>query len=147
MTQLTRWQPFGPLFPASHTFDELLRDFFAPSRKAAESTWSPRIDLKETPESYLVRAEVPGLESDGIEVTFQDGTLTLKGEKNAEETQEGENYHVYERRYGAFQRSFTFPVAVDADSVVATAENGVLTVKIRKAAEVKPRTIEVKTKD
>ena len=135
MNTLTRWTPFpGKLM------NEMLRDLAGPR---GESSWSPRIDLKETAEGYVVTAEVPGLDPKAIEITLKDKTLTLKGEKTREEKQEEETLHVLERSYGSFQRTFTFPVPIEGDSVEARSQNGILSISIKKTPEVRPRRIEI----
>ncbi len=102
------------------------------------------VDVREDAGFYYVDADVPGFERDNIDVTFENGLLTLSGERKSEETREGENYHITERRVGRFSRSFKIDAGVNEDSVEASLKDGVLTIKLAKSDDVKPRRIEVK---
>ncbi|MDX8327074.1 Hsp20/alpha crystallin family protein [Agrobacterium tumefaciens] len=104
------------------------------------------VDLVEKDDTYEVIAECPGLDAKNIEVELSNGLLTIRGEKREEKEDKQKEYHVSERRYGSFQRSFSLPVNVDADKVAATFENGILKVRLPKSAEAKKnqRKIEIK---
>lgn len=102
------------------------------------------VDVREDDDHYIVEADVPGFHKEDVEVTFEDGVLSVSGERKREESREGENYHVSERRIGKFQRSFRLPNDVDLTSVEARIHDGVLRVTLAKSEEVKPRRIEVK---
>jgi len=102
------------------------------------------VDVAENEEGFVVRASVPGINPDDVEITFEDNVLTIKGEITEEEEKEEENYHIRERRSGSFGRCIRFPVEVNAEAVEATYTNGVLTLNIPKVEEVKPKRIEVK---
>jgi HSP20 family protein len=102
------------------------------------------LDVAEQDDKFVVKASVPGINPEDIEVTFSDGVLTIKGETKADHEVKEENYHLRERRYGSFMRRITLPTNVDAEKIDATNENGVLTLTLPKAEEVKPRRIEVK---
>jgi len=122
---------------------ELYR-FFGRNGEAL-AAWAPVVDVKETADEIMVRAELPGLEPKDVNVSVQDGVLTISGEKQ-NEREEGKadtNYHLLERRYGRFERSFTLPRTVSAGGVKAEFQNGVLNVTLPKAEEAKPRKIEV----
>lgn len=109
------------------------------------SGWTPAVDVRETGDEYLVIAELPGMSPDNVEVTVENGVLSISGEKK-EEFEEGDkrsDRHVYERRYGRFQRNFSLPRSVDADGVKAEFENGLLRVTLPKAAVAKPRKIKI----
>ena len=97
----------------------------------------------EKPEAYIVKMEVPGLKAEEIDVNVAGDLLTLRGERKPEEKKEREHYHVFERRYGAFDRAFTFPVPVDAKHVEAEIEDGVLTVRVMKREEGKTARVKV----
>ena len=103
------------------------------------------IDFREDDNQYTIVADVPGLKKDDIEITIEDGVLTLRGEKKVESETDDANYHVHERRYGSFSRSFRLPTAVKDESIQANLADGVLTITIAKADEVKARRIDVKT--
>lgn len=102
------------------------------------------VDVREDADHVYLDAELPGLTADDIEITLEDGVMHLSGEKKIEREEQGENYHVAERRAGKFSRTFQLPSMVDEDNIVATLKDGVLTVTLNKREEVKPRRIEVK---
>jgi len=134
---------FGMRRELDRMFD---RHFQAPGQQAL-SAWTPVVDVQETDEAIRVSAELPGLNPADVSVTVQNGVLTISGEKK-EEYQAGReeaSYHLDERRYGRFERSFTLPRAVIADDVRAAFNNGVLTVTLPKTAEAKPRRIQIAT--
>lgn len=105
----------------------------------------PPMDIAEDGDKYTVKAEVPGMKAEDIKIDLTGRTLTLKGEKKQESETEGENWHRVERSYGSWMRRVELPQAVDAEKVSASYDDGVLTVQVSKAEEIKPRTIEVKT--
>lgn len=113
-----------------------------------ELGWSPAVEVTETADALTLTAELPGLRAGDVEIELEDDVLTLRGEKREEkeeEKTEGDvTCRVAERSYGAFSRSFTVPSTVDADTIEATFENGVLTVRMPKTAEARGRKIEVK---
>ena len=109
------------------------------------SAWAPTVDVKETGDEIVVHAELPGLNPEDVNVSVQNGVLTISGEKR-DEREEGKgdtSYHVVERRYGRFERSFSLPSTVSPTNVKANFQNGVLTVTLPKSEEAKPRRIEV----
>jgi len=106
--------------------------------------WEPSLDVTETKDAVVVKAELPGVEQKDIAVSMQDGVLTIKGEKEAEKEEKDKRYHRIERSYGAFFRAIRLPAAVDATRVTADFKNGVLTVTLPKAPEAKGTTIPVK---
>lgn len=111
---------------------------------APAGRWVPAIDVTETPETFVVETEVPGIDPKKIEISVIGDTLTVTGEKEStEETKDVVRHHV-ERTYGAFARSVTLPAAVDPDRLSATSKDGILTITLGKREEVKPRRISVK---
>lgn len=133
-------------------FNSLLRDEFFGDRDA--SAWghpwralrefNPAVDIVEKDNAYLVRAEVPGLAPENIDVQVENDVLTLRGERKYENEQETAGYRRVERSYGSFVRSFVLPKGTRLDAIDAEVENGVLTVTIPKAAAVTPHKVEVK---
>ena len=106
--------------------------------------WLPAVDIYENGKQELVlRAELPGMEREDIQVVFEDNTLTLKGERKLDHDVKQEQFHRVERAYGTFSRSFSLPPAVDASKIAAEYKNGVLTVTLPFREEAKPRTINV----
>ena len=126
-------------------FGSLLNDRFLTEGNTG-SDWIPAVEISESSDQLTLRAEMPGLSEEDIQLEFENGVLTLRGEKKAESEREGDRYHVVERRFGSFQRSFTLPRTVDSNAVEAEFANGVLTVHLPKAAEAKSRTISISTK-
>lgn len=110
--------------------------------------WSPAVDLKETEKEFMLTADLPGMKPADVTVECQDGTLTIKGEKSEEKKETGNQnrWHVYERSYGSFYRSFAFPQPVDAARSSAQFVNGVLTVIVPKAAAAKPAAHKIEIK-
>lgn len=133
------------LLAADRLFDDLWSGFGVMPN--ATSAFTPRIDVRETDDEYVVTAELPGLEEKDVELTFDDNVLTLKGEKRTDHSDESAGYKHVESVAGHFERTFAFPVEVEADKVTATAKNGILTVTLPKPADAKkePRTIPVTT--
>ena len=147
MKRLVRFSPSSDLRTLQREIDQVFDSFF-PSRgsnnDAAESGWTPRVDLAETDNAYLIQLDVPGVTKEDFNINFQDGTLTVSGERRMEETKEDENYVRVERSRGRFYRSFSLPKVVDAEQIKADYKNGVLKITIPKAEETKPRRIDVK---
>ena len=111
---------------------------------AAPKLWAPAVNVAEDEHAYHVSAELPDVPNEDVKVVVRDGTLTIKGERKAETKTEGKKYHLVERTYGGFQRSFSLPKDANGEKVTAEFENGVLNVTVPKREEVKPREIEVK---
>jgi HSP20 family protein len=108
--------------------------------------WVPPVNVEETGDELVLTAELPGLRQGDVEIELENGVLTIRGQKEEFRTEGDERrYHVWERRYGTFQRSFTLPRSVSADSISATFEDGVLHVRMPKAAEAKGRKIEIRS--
>ena len=135
---LTRWDPFRDLKGVEAEFDRMVGQAFS------KNAWVPALDIKETEERFEVTVDLPGMRSDDVEVTFEDGTLTIRGarELTREEGEEGQ-YHRIERSYGSFARSVRLPRVADPERIEASFDNGVLTVLVPKREEAKARTIEV----
>lgn len=121
----------------------LFDDFFG-RPLSTWSAWTPAADLYETPESFVLEMELPGFDLDDIELTMEKGVLSVTGERKMEEKEEDRTYHLQERSVERFTRSYALPRSVEIDKVDASFSNGVLKVLLPKAAEAKPRRIEVK---
>ena len=149
---ITKYQVRRPAYPGWNEFDEmsnrLARMFddsvFGPARTGS---WMPAVSVSETKDELLLTAELPGMTDDDIAIELENNVLTLSGEKHeVRDEGEGEDdrkYHVVERRYGSFSRSFTLPRTVDGSNIVATFDQGILTVKLPKMPEAKGRKIEI----
>ncbi|MDX1513596.1 MAG: Hsp20/alpha crystallin family protein [Gammaproteobacteria bacterium] len=110
---------------------------------AVTSHWAPAVDIKEETDRFVLRADVPGVDSKDIDITMENGVLTIKGERKREDMEQRDGYKRVERVYGSFYRRFTLPDTADADKISATNKNGVLEVTIPKQEKVQPRRIEV----
>ncbi len=108
------------------------------------SHWRPAVDIKEEADRFLITADLPGVDPKNIEITMENGVLTIKGERTSEATEEKEGYKRVERVSGTFYRRFSLPDSADAERIQATGKDGVLTVSLPKHEKVQPRRIEVK---
>ena len=151
---LTRWEPFGAIRRRGDIFSEMNRmqeemnryfdDFFGEHRRGlAEGAWLPAVDVSESENEFVVRAELPGMSHEDIDINVQENVLTLKGEKKQEKKDEKENFHRLERTYGSFSRSFTLPVGVKPEDIKATFKDGVLEVTMPKTEEANPQKIAI----
>lgn len=136
MTRIVRWNRVDPT--------ALFEEFVNRPALRWSNEWSVSLDVAENEEGYLVKANLPGVTVDDVELTLEDNVLTIKGEVKADETLEETQYHVRERRTGSFSRSVRFPVLVNSTAVTANFENGVLGLHVPKAEEAKPKRIEIK---
>lgn len=144
MNTLTSCSPvrdYG-VFPAR--FSSLADLFFGNSRGEEAKSWAPAVDVTEDANSYRITADLPDVPSSDVKVVVREGVLTVRGERKNETKTEGTKYHLVERSYGSFQRSFTLPKDANGEKVSAEFKNGVLLVTVPKREEVKPREIEVK---
>lgn len=147
MTNMTRWEPYRELATMRQMLDRFFEDDFSrfPSLwERRPDTMSLALDVAEQDDAYIVKASVPGVPAEDVEVTLTDNVLTIKGEMKADKEINEEHYHLRERRFGSFVRSVTLPTAVEADKIEAVNENGVLTLTLPKAEALKPKKIEVK---
>jgi HSP20 family protein len=153
MATLTRWEPIREWADMRSNMDRMMERFFEDPFSGNAPAWSQRnggawnlaLDVAEDADHYIVKASVPGLNPEDIEITLANNVLTIKGETKEEKESKEINWHVRERRYGSFMRNVTLPASVDANKVEATNENGVLTLRIPKAEAVKPKKIAVKS--
>ena len=118
-------------------------DLLGGTGEDAGQAWSPAVEVRETPDAIEVTAELAGVKPEDVNVDYEDGVLTVRGEKTYERRSEDERRHVFERRYGSFARAFTLPREVEVDQIAASFDAGVLTVRVPKAERAKGRTIEI----
>jgi HSP20 family protein len=152
MTVMTSWDLFDDLRSAQDELARLSRmpghwigQFGQqPGTGPASQAWAPAVDITERKDAYLVAAELPGVGTDDVEITFQDGLLTIQGERHTAADAPGEKVHRSERRYGAFRRSITLPSHVQADKIEASAQDGVLMILVPKAQEAHAKRIQVR---
>ncbi|MBW2309598.1 MAG: Hsp20/alpha crystallin family protein [Deltaproteobacteria bacterium] len=134
------------LMPDIDLFDRMFDNWNVPSLWSEESVVVPAFDISETEKEYVISGEIPGIEPKDLEVTLNDGILTVKGEKKQESEEEEENYHRVERHYGSFQRSFRLPENIKRDDLDATYKDGILKLTLPKSEESEVKKIEVKEK-
>lgn len=151
MTDLVRWNPFREAISLREAMDRLFEDSFVHpfgSWSLAGGDWQTlAVDLYETDNELVLEASLPGFTADNVEISLTGNSLTIKGEvKHEDEKKEKGRYHVRERRYQAFQRTVTLPVAINAEAAEAVFENGVLKLTLPKVEEAKPKRISVKVK-
>jgi HSP20 family protein len=134
------------MMTAQRDLDRLLRGAFSPAFGEGEvstRTWAPPVDIYENGDNLVLKAELPGLSPEDVEIRVQDNTLYLKGERKFEKEVEEQSYHRVERSYGTFTRTFSLPNSIDADKVAANYKDGVLTLTMPKKEEAKPKTIKI----
>ncbi len=150
MTVMTGWDLFEDMRAAQ---DEMLRAAARGhgwrtgqqySGGTSTSAWAPAVDISERKDAYLVTAELPGIKADEVQITFEDGLLTIQGERHFAHDSAEEKMHRTERSYGAFRRSITLPSHVEADKIEASTQDGVLQVLVPKAADVQAKRIRVR---
>lgn len=130
MRQMMRWDPFqeiAPLFPS----------------EGAMGTFMPDVDVKETPEAYVFKADLPGMKEKDVEVQLTGNRLSIRGKREEEKREEKDTYFAVERSWGSFTRTFTLPAGTNADAASADLKDGVLTVSVPKKPEVQPKSIPV----
>ena len=135
----TRPNVYDPLALARNFFG--FDTFFDTGMRKASTTFTPNFEVKETDDSFVLTADVPGIKKEEIDISLHGNVLTVSGARQAEERKEGDTYYLYERQYGSFARSFTMPQEADSDHIKAEMDNGVLTITVAKKAESKPRKI------
>src|ERR671926_1022727 len=143
---LIRWEPAREVNSLQSEMNRLFNTFFgdAPAGEGGNfRRWVPAMDLVETEDHFVLRADLPGLTEDDVKIEFDDGTLTVSGERKAEHESKNEGYYRVERAFGSFSRSLTLPQGIDPEAVTASFNNGVLEVRIPKPEQRKPRRIEI----
>jgi HSP20 family protein len=144
MNSITRWDPFRNLSTLQDQVNHLFDGSFP--RRAEDSaltTWAPAVDIYETENELVIKADLPEISEKDLDVRVENNMLTIHGERKFEEKVKEENYLRVERTYGSFSRSFSLPNTVDPEKIHAEYKNGVLTVEIPKRAESKPKQVKV----
>jgi len=151
--ELQTWKPFRELAPFREfdrmrkEMDRLWDSFFEGGlRRRAEGggEWLPSLDVSETKNELVVKAEVPGMDPKDIDISLSDGMLTIKGEKKQEKEEKQADYHLVERSYGAFTRSVQLPKEVQSEKINASYKNGILKITLPKSEEAKKKEIKIK---
>ncbi len=137
---IIRWDPFQGMTQIQNRFDRAWGSVLADR----EESWLPAVDVYDTKDAVVLKAELSGMDPDDIQIEVEDNVLTIKGERKFEEKIDEGRYYSVERRFGSFERSLALPQGVRSDDIQADYEDGVLAVRVPKAEEEKPRKIEVK---
>lgn len=142
---LIRWDPIRELDSLQGDMNRLFDRFFEgrPGDGGRRGRWIPAMDLTETDDSLVLRADLPGMSEDDVNIEVKDGVLTVSGERKAEQEEKREGYHRIERAFGSFSRSLSLPEGVDPDKVEANFDNGVLEVRVPKPEETKPTRVQI----
>jgi HSP20 family protein len=148
MAALVRWTPFRDLMSIQDEMNRLFEDFFHRPAQAGEvGAWAPVMDVSESDDKLTVRMDLPGVSKEDVSIQIVGNSLQVKGEKKQEKEVKEENYHRIERTYGSFYRSVELPTRVVAENITARFKDGVLTIELPKAEEVKPHAIEIKSEE
>jgi HSP20 family protein len=152
MATMTRWDPFQDLRSAQEEMAQM-SPMLAHALglhaqqgggQAMTTAWAPALDISERKDAYLVTVELPGVDADDLEITLEDGLLTIQGERRFTQESSEQQFHRVERRYGAFRRSITLPAQVMGEQIEATVDNGVLQILVPKLEEATPKRIQVR---
>jgi len=147
--ELVKWDPVNDMQAFQDDMNRVFSEFFgrAPGRRTlTEGLWAPLMDIEETKDELVIKAEVPGMAKDDIKIQINHDVLSISGERKHEEETKDKTYHRIERTYGKFQRIIRMPTEVQSAKTKASYENGVLTIRIPKSEEVKPREIAIEVK-
>lgn len=137
---LIRWEPFGDV---DALFGRLMQNGFANGSRLAlgensrKLDWAPSADISETEKEYVIRAELPAVKKEDVQVTYDDGIITIKGERKQQKEDKGEKFHRMETLYGSFERSFSLPESANTDAIRCESKDGILTMHIPKKEVVK----------
>jgi HSP20 family protein len=147
---LIRWEPAREIESLQQEMNRLFGTFFdsrGGTNVTARRQWTPPMDLVETQDEYVLRADLPGLSEQDTKVELEDNVLTISGERKAEHEESGEGYYRVERAVGSFSRSLTLPKGVEGDSIRASFDRGVLEVRIPKPEQRKPQRVQIEVGD
>ena len=144
MNSVIRWEPFRNVNSLQEQFSRLFDTSF-PGRSSESdlTTWAPAVDIQETENELVLKADLPGIEEKDIDVRIENNTLTIRGERKFEKQVNEDNYLRVERSYGSFSRSFSLPNTINTEAISAEYKNGVLTVQMPKRPESKPKQVKV----
>lgn len=146
MARVTRWDPFRDLLSIQDEMNQLFSRVSGqePGSDAGTRAWAPVVDISERSDAYVVSVELAGVKPEDVDITLEEGLLSIQGERRFEQETTDRQYHRIERRYGAFRRSITLPSQVKSEQIEASMDGGVLQIVVPKADEAKPRKIEVR---
>ena len=147
MDFMTQWEPRRELGRLSNEMERLFGDLIGRRTgqdPVATSAWAPLVDIRETKDALELTVELPGIDPEAVDVTVDNGVLTIRGERSGEKSVEDVVYHRVERAFGVFERRFALPRSVDPDRIQASYRHGVLVLTVPKRDEAKPRSVKVK---
>jgi HSP20 family protein len=140
---IVRWEPARELSTLQSEMNRLFNGFFDGTSNESPRRWTPAMDVMEADDHLVLRADLPGLSEDDVQIEVRDNVLTVSGERKAEREEKGEGYYRVERAFGSFSRSLTLPDGIDPDQIGASFDKGVLQVRIPKPEQRKPRRISI----
>jgi HSP20 family protein len=144
--QVVRWSPRRYVPTASNelerAFDTMLKNWASP---VSEFDWNPSIDVSESDKDFVVKADIPGVDPKDVDISIDNNSLVISGEKRQEEEEKGRNYYRLERSYGTFRRTFVLPSDAEVDKVKASSKDGVVTITIPKSAVSASKKVEIET--
>ena len=146
MTVIARWDPFREFSTLQDRMNRLFRESYGPEGRdesLSTSQFAPPVDVYEDEHNVVLKVEVPGIDEKDIDVRVENNVLTVHGERKVEKEEKEENFRRIERQYGSFTRTFTVPSTVDAESIQADYDKGILKIVLPKKAEAKPKSIKV----
>jgi HSP20 family protein len=145
MTTITRFSPFRDLVTLQDRVNNLFEGFSGTDGKdqLAAGSFAPAVDIYEDEQNLVLKLEVPGVNEEDLDISLENNTLTVKGERKFEKEEKEENFHRIERRFGMFTRTFRLPNTVDTENVSAAYDKGVLKLTLAKRAEAKPKQIKI----
>ncbi|MBP6179838.1 MAG: Hsp20/alpha crystallin family protein [Anaerolineales bacterium] len=147
MSNLIRWEPAREMMTLRDAMDRLFDDAFTRPLRLSDNQWSiPAVDMYQTDNDIVVKAALPGIKAEEVQINVTGDLLTIKGEVKQKEEVKEKAYHLREQRWGAFERTLALPTDVVADKAKAEFDNGVLVITLPKAEAVKPKTISIKTR-
>ncbi len=144
---LTRWDPFQEMINLRRTVDRLFDNVSPDHEYSQTAMWGLAVDMVENKDDFVLKASIPGINPDDLDISYADDTLTIKGEIKEDKESKEDQYHLRERRYGSFMRSIVLPTKIKGDAIEASYQNGVVTLRLPKAEEVKPKRIAIKVND
>lgn len=146
MTTIKRWEPAREIMTLREAMDQLFNDAFTSSAGVRKVASTPLVDMYQTDDDIVIKATLPGFAKDDVDITLTDNVLTLRGNVEKEEENEGKSYYIREQSYTNFERSLRLPVDVELEKAEALFKDGILTITLPKAEAVKPKSIMIKAK-
>ena len=140
---ITRWDPFREVVSLQNRMNSLFRDMNEGEAPMSTASFVPAVDVYEDDKKVMLKLEIPGMDQKDLDVSVENNTLTVRGERKFESEEKEENFHRIERRYGSFFRAFTLPSTVDTESVAASYNAGVLKLELMKKPEAQPKQIKI----